>query len=100
MMLTRRQGLALGALAALSDARLSEINDALARNPLRDVCMVCPFIPNGIKDPGTLLLDGYAEYIAQALLPAVRAASPTLAGPRHLGLDGVSLGGYVAIEVF
>jgi len=45
-------------------------------------------------------LDRFADYLEQALLPAVRAATPTLEGVAHTGLDGVSLGGYVALEVF
>jgi enterochelin esterase-like enzyme len=86
----------------LSDARLSEINGELAQAPLPDVCLVCPFTPNPFKlSPGaSTLLDSYAAYVERALLPAVRAASPTLSGPEHLGVDGVSLGGYVSLEVF
>jgi hypothetical protein len=85
----------------LSDARLSEINDELARSPLPDVSIVCPFAPNPFKEnPSAPLLDSYAAYIEHALLPAMRAAAPTLPGPEHLGIDGVSLGGYVSLEIF
>ena len=85
----------------LSDARLEQINSELAQTPLPDVNIVCPFTPNVFKqDPSAPLLDRYAQYVEQALLPAARAALPTLSGAEHTGLDGVSLGGYVALEVF
>ncbi|HEY5373589.1 MAG TPA: alpha/beta hydrolase-fold protein [Polyangiaceae bacterium] len=85
----------------LSDERLLEINRELALSPFPDVALVCPFTPNVLgKDPSSPVLDRYGEYIEHALLPAVRAATPTLAGAAHLGVDGVSLGGYVALEVF
>jgi len=85
----------------LSDARLLEINDELRRAPLPDLALVCPFTPNPFKQsPSAPLLDRYAGYLEHALLPAVRAATPTLPGPEHCGIDGVSLGGYVALEIF
>ena len=85
----------------LSDERLSEINRELAAAPFPDLAIVCPFTPNVLgKDPSSPVLDRYAEYIEHALLPAVRAATPTEDGSARLGIDGVSLGGYVALEVF
>ena len=85
----------------LSDQRLLEINEELRTAPLPDVAWVCPFTPNVLgKDPSSPVLDGYAGYIEQVLLPAVRAATPILDSAAHLGVDGVSLGGYVALEVF
>jgi enterochelin esterase-like enzyme len=85
----------------LSDERLAEINGELALSPFPDVALVCPFTPNVLgKDPSSPVLDRYAEYVEHALLPVVRAATPTLEGAGHLGVDGVSLGGYVSLEVF
>ncbi len=85
----------------LSDERLQEINQELSATPLPDVALVCPFTPNVLgKSPSSPVLDGYAKYIEQVVLPAVRAATPIQDGSAHLGLDGVSLGGYVALEVF
>lgn len=85
----------------LSDERLAEINLDLSAAPLRDVAFVCPFTPNVLgKNPSSPVLDGYAKYIEDVLLPAVRSATPILEGRMHLGVDGVSLGGYVALELF
>jgi predicted esterase len=85
----------------LSDARLAEINAELAATPFSDVALVCPFTPNVFaKHPSGPFLDRYAEYVEHALLPAVLAASPSWEGALHWGIDGVSLGGYVALEIF
>lgn len=85
----------------LSDQRSSELNQELAREPFPDLAIACPFTPNVWKQPqSSLFLDRYAEYLEQALLPTLRATTPTLPGALHLGLDGVSLGGYVALEIF
>jgi acetyl esterase/lipase len=85
----------------LSDARLEEINRDLAQAPLPDLNIVCPFTPNPFKqNPSAPLLDQFAEYVASAVLPAARTAAATLADAAHTGVDGVSLGGYVSLEVF
>jgi len=85
----------------LSDARLAELNRELADTPFRDVALVCPFTPNVLgSSPSAPLLDRYADYIEQSLLGAVRQQTACLTGSVHLGLDGVSLGGYVALELF
>lgn len=85
----------------LSDERLEVINRELAALPFPDVAIVCPFTPNVLgKNPSSPILDRYALYVERTLLPAVRAATRTLSGAEHLGVDGVSLGGYVSMEVF
>lgn len=85
----------------LSDARLDEINRELAQAPFEPLALLCPFTPNVFQQhPSAPFLDRYADYVEQVVLPAVRAATPTLAGAAHTGVDGVSLGGFVALEVF
>jgi iron(III)-salmochelin esterase len=85
----------------LSDARLLEINRELEQSPFPDVNLVCPFTPNVWKQqPSAAFLDRYAEHLELSLLPAVRAALPASSGREHLGLAGVSLGGYVTLELF
>src|SRR6188768_942868 len=65
----------------LTDERLLELNRALVARPFADLAVVCPFTPNVFKQhPNAPFLDRYAEYVEQALLPAVRAATPTLPG--------------------
>jgi len=85
----------------LTDARLLELNRELSARPFPDLALVCPFTPNVFKQhPSAPVLDRYADYIEQALLPAVRAGTPILPSAEHSGVAGVSLGGYVALEVF
>lgn len=85
----------------LTDPRLFELNRELAERPFPDVALVCPFTPNVFKQqPSAPFLDRYADYIEQTVLPAVRLATPILAGPEYCGVAGVSLGGYVALEIF
>ena len=85
----------------LTDDRLLELNRELTVEPFPDVALLCPFTPNVFKQhPSAPFLDRYADYVERALLPAARAAQPTLSGPLYCGVAGVSLGGYVALEVF
>lgn len=85
----------------LSDQRLSALNRELGATPFPDLAIACPFTPNVMKlQPSSPHLDRYAEYIEQQLLPAVRESTPTLPGSEHTGVDGVSLGGYVSLEIF
>lgn len=91
----------LGRERYLTDERLLELNRELREAPFPDLAMVCPFTPNVFKQqPSAPFLDRYADYIEQTLLPAVRGTLPILAGPEHCAVAGVSLGGYVALEVF
>jgi len=85
----------------LTDERLLELNRDLSARPFADVALVCPFTPNVFKaQPSAPFLDRYADYVEQRLLPAVREATPIRPGPEHCGTAGVSLGGYVSLEVF
>ncbi len=85
----------------LTDARLLELNRELSEHAFPDLALVCPFTPNVFKQhPSAPYLDRYAEHIEGTVLPAVRLATPILPGREHCGLSGVSLGGYVALEIF
>ncbi len=79
-----------------TDARLSEVNAELAERPFRGLAMVCPFMPN---PRGPAEVDAYARWIESSLLPRVRKETPVLEDPKRTYLCGVSLGGYVSLEV-
>ena len=82
----------------LTDQRLGELNQTLAARPFRGLCLVCPVTPNPFRlAPAERTLDRYAAWLIDVLLPAVRSRAPL---GRRVGIDGCSLGGYVAIEVF
>jgi pimeloyl-ACP methyl ester carboxylesterase len=79
-----------------TDARLAEVNAELAARPFRGFAMACPFMPN---PRGPSDLDDYAKWVDGALLPRCRKEANVLSDPARTYLCGVSLGGYVSLEV-
>lgn len=79
--------------------QLRALEDALRKDPFAGLVYICPFTPNPHRgrSPGALL-DGYSDWLEQVLLPAARAHAPL--APASLGVDGCSMGGFVAAEVF
>ncbi|HEV8549002.1 MAG TPA: hypothetical protein VGQ57_08240, partial [Polyangiaceae bacterium] len=85
----------------LTDEHLGELNTALAREPFRGLAVACPYTPNVFKQPSTFgACDAYAAWIADGLLPEVRKQLALGSGPGPFAVDGVSLGGFVSLEVF
>ncbi len=79
-----------------TDERLGEVNVELAARPFRGMALVCPFMPNP-KSPADL--DAYASWIEKSLLPRVRNETQVSSAPAQTFLCGVSLGGYVSLEM-
>lgn len=79
-----------------TDARLDEVNAELASRPFRGFVMACPFMPN---PRGPAELDAYARWIEHALLPRVRKEAQVHSDAARTYLCGVSLGGWVALEM-
>lgn len=79
-----------------TDARLDEVNAELAARPFRGFAMACPHMP---KPRGAADHDAYATWIERSLLPRCRAEAHVFADPARTYLCGVSLGGYVSLEV-
>jgi hypothetical protein len=85
----------------LSAERAAAIDAELRRRPYAGLVLVCPFTPNVYKGGATVIaLDRYADWVTNALLPAVYGSSPVRRDPMSTAIDGCSLGGYVALEVF
>lgn len=85
----------------LPDDRLARMNAKLVERAFRGFVVVCPFMPNVYKEPSTArAVDRYARWVKQALLPAVRESAPVRTDAESAAIDGCSLGGYVALEVF
>jgi len=84
-----------------TDARLAEVNAALAAEPLRGLAIACPYTPNVNKARSpSAALDGYARWIAEVVIPRARAEAPVFDDAARTTLDGCSLGGFVGLEVF
>lgn len=80
-----------------TDARLGEVNAELATRPFRGFAMACPFMPNPKSDAE---LAAYAAWVAKALIPRARTESSAITtDAERTYLCGVSLGGYVSLEV-
>lgn len=79
--------------------QLDTIHARLAEKPFAGLCVICPVTPNPhrARDPERVL-QRYSEWIEHTLLPAVSEAAPLDAA--RVGVDGCSMGGYVAAEVF
>nr|WP_153819141.1 hypothetical protein [Polyangium spumosum] len=84
-----------------TDAHLRVVNDELARAPFRGFVIACPYTPNvnKAKNPRAAL-DGYARWIAEVVVPRARREAHVAADVARAALDGCSLGGFVALEVF
>lgn len=79
-------------------ARLEPFNRELSARPYIGAMLVCPRTPNpSLAKDRTALLDAYATWLCDGVLPAVERALP--GSTAQVGLDGCSLGGYVAVEV-
>jgi enterochelin esterase-like enzyme len=78
--------------------QLSQTNADLERAPFRGLVVVCPYVPDlDLRKPAPI--DDYGRYLVETVLPRVRAELPVSASPAACGIDGVSLGGAVALRV-
>jgi hypothetical protein len=83
------------------DAGLDALNASLANQPFRGIAIACPYMPNFNqleRDPTAF--DRYASWIIDTVIPTARREAPVQTDAAHTSLDGVSLGGYVGLEVF
>ena len=88
-------------LGLLPDARLAALNASLAAQPFRGMAIACPFTPNVARLANVEAgLDAYAGWIADVVVPRARKEARVIPDAAHTAIDGVSLGGYVGLEVF
>jgi iron(III)-salmochelin esterase len=82
--------------------RLSAINASLAERPFRGLVVACPWVPDVLNERNRGNLDAaapFGEFVVRALLPDVTSSTPALPDRNATGIDGVSLGGRVALQV-
>jgi hypothetical protein len=79
-------------------ARMAEANASLARRPFGGLVVVCPWLAD-LHPASTADVTAYARFILDVLLPRVRRETPALAAPEATGIDGVSLGGVIALRI-
>jgi hypothetical protein len=79
-------------------ARLAHLNHALGVNPFAGLIIACPYVPDvDLLDDEAVA--GFGRFVTDVLLPRVRKELPARAEPAATGIDGVSLGGAVALAV-
>jgi predicted esterase len=81
------------------DGRLEQLNESLAAKPFPKLVIACPFTPNPYK-AGAALMDRFAEFVTGQLSPAIEERVQRSFSSERRMISGVSMGGYVALEVF
>jgi hypothetical protein len=82
------------------EGRLAELNARLARQPFRCPVLLCPFTPNTYKSGGDEVLLRFAKFLTGPLKAEVEQRTGVVFPTSRAMISGVSLGGYLAIEVF
>jgi len=74
---------------------LAEINRGLAAKPWDGLIVACPYLPDlDLRRDGDIV--DYKRFLVDVLLPRVHKELPSV--PMRVGIDGVSLGGAVALR--
>jgi iron(III)-salmochelin esterase len=79
-------------------SRMAEQNAALAARPFAGLVVVCPSMPD-VRPATSGDVGSYASFLLGTLLPRVRSETPALPSAEATGIDGVSLGGIVALRI-
>jgi hypothetical protein len=86
----------------VNDERLARINESLAERPFRGLIVLCPWVPDLVNERDRTNLDAslpFGRFVVDRLLPRALDETPALTGRAATGIDGVSLGGRVALVV-
>ncbi len=81
----------------VDDARLGEYNAQLAAKSFGGLVVVCPYVPELNLRSHADLAD-YARYLAEGVVPRARRDLPVFASAESTGIDGVSMGGAMALR--
>ena len=88
-----------GDFEGLSDpAHMESMNRSLGERPFGGLIIACPYLPD-VNLMSATELKAYGRFVIDTLLPRVRSETPALVTPESTGIDGVSLGGAVALRV-
>ncbi|HVY48045.1 MAG TPA: alpha/beta hydrolase-fold protein [Minicystis sp.] len=89
---------AADALDLETPERLAKINAALAANPYESMTIACPYAPYQAAAGSSEVLP-FSRFLVDVLLPRARAKSGCRAPRERTGIDGVSMGGRIALLV-
>jgi len=80
--------------------RLGRMNDSLSKRAFGDMVVVCPYTPDILAgDKPFSASIPFGKLLVNEILPRVYRETPALGTPESTGIDGVSLGGRVAVLV-
>lgn len=101
VVMTRGRPISADAAGLASPAQLSVMTRALRARPFRAIAVVMPYTPDLIDEaPGSDRIAAYGRWLLEVMLPAVRTALPEIgAEPSRTAIDGVSLGGMLALDI-
>ncbi|APS00679.1 alpha/beta hydrolase [Pajaroellobacter abortibovis] len=77
---------------------LDMLNANLHKKPFGGLIVACPYVPN-FDLTQWVDVDNYARLLLDVLLPRIYRETPTIPSPASTGIDGVSLGGAVALRI-
>lgn len=78
--------------------RLAQLNASLKEHPYRGLCIATPFTPD-LRDRSVEGAAGLGRFLVERLLPRARAEGGCQPAREATGIDGVSLGGRLALLV-
>jgi hypothetical protein len=78
--------------------RMAVVNESLAKRAFAGLIVVCPWLPD-VHPAATADIGAYARFVLDVLLPRVRRDTPANPAPEATGIDGVSLGGILALRI-
>lgn len=78
-------------------AYLAQLNERLARRTFRGLVVVCPHTPDILATRDLGAAAPFASFLVRHLIPEVRRRFPVIPEAGATGIDGVSLGGRMAL---
>lgn len=78
--------------------RLDQLNHRLVANPFMGLIVACPYLPD-LELGDDAAVAAFGHFVTDVLLPRIRGELPARMEPLATGIDGVSLGGAVALAV-
>jgi iron(III)-salmochelin esterase len=81
-----------------SPERLARLNASLAAAPYRGLGLACPYTPH-LDDPSVEGSRPFGRFLVEQLLPRLRSETGSQVDRRATGIDGVSMGGRLALLV-
>lgn len=81
-----------------SSQRLNLLNRSLQESPFKGICLACPYSPD-LPDKTAEGAAAFSRFITDELLPRARAETRASSSRDATGIDGVSMGGRLALLV-